>query len=67
MYALDERNKFKYNSPADLASKIDYWISHPEEREKRSAEYEEYAKNFLSLDACMDKMEQMLKETAKKQ
>jgi len=67
MYALDEKNKFKYNSPADLASKIDYWISHPEEREKRSAEYEEYAKNFLSLDACMDKMEQMLKETAKKQ
>ena len=64
MYALDDMNKFIYNKPADLAKKIDYWISHPDEKAKRSAEYEKYAQNLLSLDACMDRMEQMLTETA---
>ena len=63
-YAIDGRNLFRYDSPEDLAQKIDWWLDHPDEKAKRSEEYINYAGNNFDLSVCMDKMENMLKETA---
>ena len=58
-------NLFNYNDDEDLANKIDYWIEHPEEKRKRSNDYLNYAKQF-DFETCMEKMEAMLKDAAKK-
>jgi glycosyltransferase involved in cell wall biosynthesis/1-acyl-sn-glycerol-3-phosphate acyltransferase len=63
-FALDERNLFKWNSPSDLAKKIDYWIEHPEEKEECSKRYLNYANNFSQTE-CMRQMHNMLKTYAK--
>ena len=60
-FALGEHNLFEQNSPKSLAKQIDYWIEHPEEREKRSKEYLEYTKRF-EFSHCMDRMEKMVNE-----
>lgn len=65
-YAMDERNLFQYDSPANLAGKIDWWISHPEARAERSRAYLAYAHEQFDQEVCMDKMERMLRETAAK-
>ncbi len=58
-FALDEKNLFRCNDSTDLAEKIDWWLSHPEEKAERSREYLGYTKQF-DQDVCMDRMEQML-------
>lgn len=58
-FALSKRNLFKVNDPKDLAEKLDYWIEHPEEREKCSADYLGYAARF-DFDGSMKKMEEMM-------
>ena len=63
-FALDEKNLFKWNSPEDLASKIDYWIEHPEEKKAYSEKYLNYADRF-SQNECMRRMHNMLKTYAK--
>ena len=54
-FALDERSLFKAGDSADLASKIDYWIEHEEERKRMEHLYAEEAKEY-ALDKCVDKM-----------
>ncbi len=57
-FALCENSLFKVGDPNDLAKKIDYWLSHPEEK----AEYEQkYAKNAerYQLDSCVLRAEEM--------
>lgn len=61
-FALSEHNLFKMKDPVDLASKIDYWIEHPEEKEEYRKKYVEFAKKF-DFDDAMDKMERMFLET----
>ena len=58
-FALTDANLFHFNDPDDLAAKMDWWLEHPAEREKCSAEYLDYARRF-DFDVCMDEMEQML-------
>ena len=62
-FALGENNLFHFNDPADLAAKIDYWIEHPREKEQCSREYQGYTRQF-EQQHCMERMEQMLLETA---
>ncbi len=64
-FALTEDNLFRMNDPADLARKLDHWLSHPDERAACAEKYLGYAKQF-AFDACMDAMEQMLIGTARK-
>ncbi|NLW73952.1 MAG: glycosyltransferase family 4 protein [Clostridiales bacterium] len=64
-FALDERNLFRCNDATDLARKIDYWLDHPEEREKCSQRYMGYTKRF-DRDACMNEMEKMIIDIVKK-
>lgn len=54
---------FSYRSPGCLAKKIDWWLDHPEEKARRSRAYLAYSKEQFDQERCMDKMEQMLKET----
>lgn len=63
-YAIDDKNLFTYNSPANLAEKIDWWIEHPEEKKARSLEYIEFSKGRFDQEKCMDEMEKMLFETS---
>ena len=48
--------------PTDLASKIDYWIVHPEEKAEYSEKYLEYTQQFKQ-EHCMTEMEKMILET----
>lgn len=61
-FALDNRNHFRCNDSRNLAAKIDYWITHPEEKAECSRNYSDYAKQF-DFDLCMDRMEKMLLDT----
>ncbi len=64
-FALDEKNLFRCNDSTDLAEKIDWWLTHPEEKEKRSKEYLGFTKQF-DQDVCMDRMEKMLCDAIEK-
>lgn len=65
-FALDERNLFHYNDPADLAEKIRYWRGHPEEKAACSERYLGYTEKF-DQGRCMEAMEEMLiRESQKK-
>ena len=65
-YALTEKSLFHYRSPDDLARKIDWWLDHPQERREWSETYANNAAGRFDQRACMEKMEQMLLETAGK-
>ena len=60
-FALHDTNLFEAGNAIDLAKKIDYWIEHPEEKEKVSEEYVEYSKQF-DIDNCVDEMVEMFKD-----
>jgi len=57
-FALSPENLFRKNDATDLASRIDFWLEHPEERAKNGREYAQYAGKFDS-EKCMDNMEKM--------
>ena len=61
-FALEENNLFHYNDPADLARKIEYWIEHPQEKERCGRAYQGYTQQFEQRH-CMEEMERMLQET----
>lgn len=63
-FALGENNLFECNDPRDLAKKIDYWIEHPDEKQKCREEYLGFSEKF-TFESCMDKMEKMLSDAAK--
>lgn len=55
-FCLDELNIFEHGNYGSLKEKIEYWIEHPEEKEKRSQEYIEYARQY-SIDNCVSQLE----------
>ncbi len=59
LYAMGSKNLYQYNDPLELASKIEYWMTHEEEKEKLSLRYQRFTKDF-SLMSCMEKLELML-------
>lgn len=60
-FALDERNLFRNKDAKQLASRIDYWIEHPEERRTMQEAYRGFVSQH-EFEHCMDSMEQMIKE-----
>ena len=64
-FALGEKNLFRYNDPAELSEKIDYWIEHPQEKAQCSLEYQGYTQRF-EQQHCMEEMEKMILETIEK-
>lgn len=65
-YALSENNLFEYGNAADLADKIDWWIEHPDAREKAAEDYAEYARENFDQTECMRRTEAMLLQTAER-
>lgn len=63
-FALSEKNLFRTNDAVDLSRKIEYWIDHPEERQKCSDAYLGYAERF-EHEHCMNRMEEMLVTASK--
>ncbi|MDE5714887.1 MAG: glycosyltransferase [Anaeroplasmataceae bacterium] len=55
-FALDEHNLFEHGNHTSLKEKIEYYIENPLEKNKRSEEYIEYAKQY-SIDNCVKKLE----------
>jgi len=45
-FALNDMNLFKKGDYKSLQEKIEYWIEHPQEKEKLSEEYVEYAEQY---------------------
>lgn len=60
-FALDEHNLFEHGNPISLKEKIEYYIEHPEEKEKRSLEYIEYARQY-SIDNCVSQLEAVFEQ-----
>ena len=65
-YALTDRSLFQFDSPKDLADKIDWWLDHPQERAQWGSRYAENAAGQFDQGKCMEQMERMLLETAGK-
>lgn len=63
-FALDEKNLFACNDSDSLAERIDYWLSNPEKKRERSAEYLGYTEQFAK-PLCMERMLTMIRRTAK--
>lgn len=64
-YALCLHNLFRHGSYKVLAQRIDYWIEHPEEKEKLSNRYLNFAKRF-DFNTAMGKMEEMFEDIIQK-
>lgn len=62
-FALDEKSLFKNKDAEDMARKIDYWVSHPDERADYSRRYLDSGTQF-EQQSCMRQMEQMLFDAA---
>ena len=63
-YALTDRSLFQFDSPKNLAEKIDWWLDHPQERAQWGSRYAENAAGQFDQEKCMEQMERMLLETA---
>ena len=60
-FALDGRSLFAPGRPKDLARAIDWWLDHPEEKERMEHEYAEAAKKY-DIDTSVRLCEQMFRE-----
>lgn len=60
-FALDERSLFRAGDPKDLARAIDYWLDHPEEKQKMEKVYSESAAKY-NIDNSITLFEEMLNE-----
>ncbi|MDE6565685.1 MAG: glycosyltransferase [Clostridia bacterium] len=58
-FAIDNKSLFNNGDIDDLATKIDYWIEHEDEKEQYSKKYVEYAQNY-NIKTCVAKFEEML-------
>ena len=63
-FALTYDNLFENKNSIDLASKIDYWIEHPEEKSELSDKYLNYSKQF-GIERSIDKMIEMFEDEIK--
>ena len=58
-FAIDDKSLFNNGDSDDLATKIDYWIEHEEEKKQYSEKYVKYAQNY-NIKTCVTKFEKML-------
>ena len=61
-FALDERSLFPVNDVRALAERIDWWIEHPQERNRMAQVYADTARSCWSIDASAQKLIEMYKE-----
>jgi len=58
-FAIDDKCVFKKRNPKSLAKVIDYWIEHPQEKERYENEYLKKSTTY-SQSECMKKMQDMM-------
>jgi 1-acyl-sn-glycerol-3-phosphate acyltransferase len=63
-FALDERSLFEKRNYKDLRDRLDYWIEHPEERERMGVEYAKLGKAY-NISHSVKKLVHMFEETIK--
>ena len=63
-FALDDRSTFPGKDPKALAQRIDYWLSHPEDRWKMGKKYVESMKPY-DIAASVQALIRMFEEVAK--
>lgn len=63
-FAVGDKTLFEPFHTRDLADKIDYWYTHPAEKEAESRAFDSLRGRF-SQQSCMEKMEKMLMEASK--
>ena len=63
-FAVDEKCVFKNRDPKDLARVLDYWIEHPEEKQRYENKYLQSALAYRQ-ETCMQKMEEMIVEVVR--
>ena len=61
-FAVGENTLYTPDDYAELASKIDYWYEHGDEKNELSKSFESIRKSFSQKD-CMRRMEEMLVQT----
>lgn len=61
-FSLCEQSSFPVSDAQALADRIDWWIEHPQERERWSREYARSAREHYSLQASVTKFEAMERE-----
>ena len=64
-FALDDRSTFPGRNPKALAERIDYWLSHPEERWEMGKKYVESMKKYeisTSVQELIEMFEEVLRE-----
>lgn len=61
-FALDSRSLFIAGDAWNLAQKMDYWIEHPDQREKMAKEYALSTYKYR-VDACVERAVEMFYET----
>lgn len=63
-FALDGRSLFKKGKYLDLRDKLDYWIEHPEERERMGKEYVKQSELYR-IGYSIKKIEKMFEDAVK--
>lgn len=58
VFALDDRSIFNAGDPESLKARIDYWISHNDERARMGIEYSCFAKKY-SVERSAERLENM--------
>ena len=60
-FALDHRSRFPERNPEALAGRIDYWLSHPEERWEMGKKYAESMQRY-DIQISTEQLIQMFRE-----
>lgn len=63
-FALDGRSLFPSRHPEILAERIDYWLSHPDERKKMSEKYIQSTKKY-NIDKSISALSAMFEDAVK--
>ena len=64
-FVIDDNCIFKSNNPKDLAKVMDFWLENPSLKKQYEEKYLKDSKKY-NQNYCMEQMEQMIVETAKK-
>ena len=65
-FALDERSLFPAGDSVALASRIDWWIDHPAQRQEMEVRYAEHAKQY-ALERSIQLTEEMFRQAIAEQ
>ncbi len=60
-FALCDRSLFRAGDPTSLAEQVDWWLEHPDERDRMGQEYARLAERYR-VGTCVSRFERMLRQ-----